>query len=112
VALSTWLSRDLWSTRADPSQFESSIVNMAINGRDATPEGGKLVVETRNVTIAANDVALQSEQKPGDYVQLSVSDTGAGMPPAVRDRVFEAFSTAKETGRGTGVGLAMVRDGL
>ena len=108
VALSTWLSRDLWSTRADPSQFQSAILRMAVNGREAMPNGGKLVVETWNVTIAAEDVALQSELKPGDYVQLAVSDTGAGVPPAVRDRVFEAYSSTKETGRGTGVGLAIV----
>jgi signal transduction histidine kinase len=108
VALSTSLSRDLWPTRADPGQFQSAILRMAVNGREAMPEGGKLVVETRNVTIAADHVALQSKLKPGDYVQLAISDTGAEMPLAVRSRVLEPYSSSKGTGRDAGVGLANV----
>jgi PAS domain S-box-containing protein len=108
IALSTSLARDVWLTRADPSQFQSAIVNMAVNARDAMPEGGRLVVETRNIQLDADHVDIHSELKPGHYVQLSISDTGTGMPPEVRDRVFEPFFTTKEKGRGTGLGLAMV----
>ena len=108
ITLSTSLARDVWATRADPGQFQSAIVNMAVNARDAMPKGGKLVVETRNMMLDADHADFQSELKPGEYVQLSISDTGAGIPPEVRDRVFEPFFTTKEKGRGTGLGLAMV----
>jgi PAS domain S-box-containing protein len=108
ITLSTSLARDAWSTRADPAQFQSAIVNMAVNSRDAMPQGGKLVIETRNIVLDADHSDYQSELQPGAYVQLSISDTGTGMDPAVRDRVFEPFFTTKEKGRGTGLGLAMV----
>lgn len=108
IALSTSLVHEVWLTRADPGQFQSAIVNLAVNARDAMPQGGKLVVETRNTALDTDHVDLQSELKPGDYVQLSISDTGAGMLPEVCDRVFEPFFTTKEKGRGTGLGLAMV----
>ena len=108
ISLSTSLARDVWLTKADPSQFQSAIINLAVNARDAMPRGGKLVVETRNITFGADHADFQPELKPGDYVQLSISDTGTGMPPEVRDRVFEPFFTTKEKGRGTGLGLAMV----
>jgi PAS domain S-box-containing protein len=108
ISLSTALAPDLWETRADPGQFQSAIVNLAVNARDAMPRGGKLVVETRNVTVDASHLGIDPDLEVGHYVQLSVSDTGTGMPPAVRDRVFEPFFTTKEKGRGTGLGLAMV----
>jgi PAS domain S-box-containing protein len=108
ITLSTSLASDVWSTRADPDQFQSAIVNMAVNARDAMPQGGKLVIETRNIVFDADHTDYQSELQPGAYVQLSISDTGAGMDAAVRDRVFEPFFTTKEKGRGTGLGLAMV----
>ncbi len=108
ITLSTSLARDVWSTRADPGQFQSAIVNMAVNARDAMPQGGKLVVETRNIELDSDHADDQSELQPGQYVQLSISDTGAGMAPEIRDRVFEPFFTTKEKGRGTGLGLAMV----
>jgi signal transduction histidine kinase/CheY-like chemotaxis protein len=108
ISLSTSLARDVWPTRADPSQFQSAIVNMAVNSRDAMPQGGKLVIETRNILLDADHADYQSELQPGQYVQFSISDTGAGMEASVRDRVFEPFFTTKEKGRGTGLGLAMV----
>jgi PAS domain S-box-containing protein len=108
VMLSTSLTRSVWAIRADPGQFQSAIVNMAVNARDAMPQGGKLVIETRNIVLDADHADFHPELKPGEYVQLSISDTGSGMPPEVRDRVFEPFFTTKEKGRGTGLGLAMV----
>src|SRR5215813_2332735 len=108
ITLSTSLARDIWPTHADPGQFQSAIVNMAVNARDAMPQGGKLVVETRNIVLEAEHADEQGELPPGQYVQLSISDTGVGMLPEVRDRAFEPFFTTKEKGRGTGLGLAMV----
>ena len=108
ITLSTSLTRDVWSTRADPNQFQSAIVNMAVNARDAMPLGGKLVMETRNIVFDDDHADYLSELQPGEYVQLSISDTGGGMEAAIRDRVFEPFFTTKEKGRGTGLGLAMV----
>ncbi len=108
ISLSTSLASDLWETRADPGQFQSAIVNLAVNARDAMPRGGKLIVETRNATIDTSHLDLDPGLKVGDYVVMSVSDTGTGMPPDVRDRAFEPFFTTKPKGRGTGLGLAMV----
>jgi PAS domain S-box-containing protein len=108
VVLSTSLARSVWAIRADPGQFQSAVVNMAVNARDAMPQGGKLVIETRNIVLNADHADFHPELRPGEYVQLSISDTGSGMPPEVRDRVFEPFFTTKEKGRGTGLGLAMV----
>ena len=108
VSLSTLLSPEVGSIRADPGQFQSALVNMAVNARDAMPGGGRLVIETRRITFDADHADFHSELKSGGYVQLSISDTGVGMPPEVRDRVFEPFFTTKEKARGTGLGLAMV----
>jgi PAS domain S-box-containing protein len=108
VMLSTSLARNVWAIRADPGQFQSAIVNMAVNARDAMPQGGKLVLETRNIVLDADHTDFHPELEPGEYVQLSISDTGSGVPPNIRDRVFEPFFTTKEKGRGTGLGLAMV----
>jgi signal transduction histidine kinase len=95
----------LWLCHVDPSLLETAILNLALNGRDAMPDGGVLEIETRNVAMDEGAVA---GCMPGSYVKLSVTDNGCGMPPEVRDRVFEPFFTTKEVGKGTGLGLSMV----
>jgi PAS domain S-box-containing protein len=108
VDLSTVLSGDLWRTRSDPAQIESAIINLAVNARDAMPDGGRLILETRNAEYTELDVAEEAGLKPGHYVQLSVTDTGTGMSPEIRERVLEPFFTTKQAGHGTGLGLSMV----
>jgi signal transduction histidine kinase/HAMP domain-containing protein len=95
----------LWLCHVDPSLLETALLNLALNGRDAMPDGGVLKIETRNVVV---DEGAAAGCLPGSYVKVSVTDTGCGMPPEVRDRVFEPFFTTKEVGKGTGLGLSMV----
>jgi signal transduction histidine kinase len=99
---------DLARTKADPSQLEQVIVNLAVNARDAMPEGGELVISTSNAEVDRERAAIQTEPKEGAYVRLVVSDSGMGMTPDVRQRIFEPFFTTKERGKGTGLGLATV----
>lgn len=108
IDLSNALSTSLWTVRADPSQIESAVVNLALNARDAMATGGKLIIETRNAIVDEDYAASEIGLTPGHYVQLSVSDTGTGMPADVQERVFEPFFTTKAAGRGTGLGLSMV----
>ncbi len=108
ISLSTVLAPDLWPVKVDPTEAESSLVNLAINARDAMPKGGKLVVETHNVRMDEIRSGDTIELARGDYVRISVSDTGMGMPAEVRDRAFEPFFTTKTRGHGTGLGLSMV----
>jgi PAS domain S-box-containing protein len=108
VSLSKSLSPDLWDTLADPNQFQTAIVNLTVNGRDAMPNGGRIYIETRNTLLDAGQLGTELDVEPGEYVQLSISDTGTGMAPEVRGRIFEPFFTTKEKGRGTGLGLSMV----
>ena len=102
------LAPDLWHTRVDPGQLENAILNLAINARDAMPNGGRLTVQTSNEPIDAAFCALHSDIEPGEHVVVRVTDTGCGMTPEVLARVFEPFFTTKESGKGSGLGLAMV----
>ncbi len=98
----------LWRAFADSTQTESAITNLAVNARDAMPNGGRITIETANATLEADYAALNPDVVPGDYVMLAVSDTGTGIPPAILARVFEPFFATKAAGKGTGLGLAMV----
>ena len=93
---------------ADPGQIENAMLNLAINARDAMPDGGKLTIECQSATLNDDDAAQRPEAVAGDYMVLVVSDTGTGMPAQVQARAFEPFFTTKEVGKGSGLGLSMV----
>jgi CheY-like chemotaxis protein len=90
------------------NQFENAILNLAINARDAMPDGGRLTIETRNTRLDASYARQQGDVEAGEYVVISVSDTGVGMAPHVADRAFDPFFTTKPIGLGTGLGLSMI----
>jgi CheY-like chemotaxis protein len=108
IEIEAMLQSDAWCAMADPSQLSTVLLNLAINARDAMPDGGKLTFENGNVMLDEAYAASNPEVVPGAYVMIAVSDTGVGIPAAIRDRIFEPFFTTKDTGRGTGLGLAMV----
>jgi PAS domain S-box-containing protein len=108
IAIRLDLAPDLWPTLCDPNQLESAILNLAINARDAMPDGGTLVLETTNIVLDAAYTARNPDLKPGDYICLAVSDTGTGMPASVVEQAFEPFFTTKPIGQGTGLGLSMI----
>jgi len=107
IKVETVLAIGLWEALCDTNQLESAILNLCINSRDAMPDGGRLTMETANTWLDAIG-ARQRNMQPGQYVAVSVSDTGAGMPPEVQERAFDPFFTTKPIGQGTGLGLSMV----
>lgn len=108
ITITVQTARDLHVTLADPSQIDQVLMNLCLNARDAMPKGGQLVIETRNIEITEDYCRLAPYAQPGDYVLLSVSDTGVGMDADTMEQVFEPFFTTKEMGKGTGLGLATV----
>jgi signal transduction histidine kinase/ActR/RegA family two-component response regulator len=108
VELVTRLGREVWPTEVDPSQLQTALVNLALNARDAMPNGGRLTIETQNAVLDAAYARHNADVTPGDYVMLAVSDSGAGIPKSDLERVFEPFFTTKEAGKGSGLGLSMV----
>jgi PAS domain S-box-containing protein len=108
VRLETVLASGLWRTHADPNQLENVILNLAVNARDAMPDGGRLTIETQNAHLDARYVAAHLGTAPGQYVLVAVTDTGTGMPEEVIAKAFDPFFTTKEVGKGTGLGLSQV----
>jgi signal transduction histidine kinase/DNA-binding response OmpR family regulator len=106
IQIETVIAGGLWNTLVDPNQVENTVLNLAINARDAMPDGGKLTVEVANASLDDAYAGAHAEVEPGQYVMLAVSDTGTGMTPEVMSRVFEPFFTTKPEGKGTGLGLA------
>jgi PAS domain S-box-containing protein len=107
IKVETVLATHLWSTLCDPNQLENAILNLCINGRDAMSDGGRLIIETAN-TVLDERGAQEHDVEPGEYVTVSVTDTGTGMAPEVLSRAFDPFYTTKPLGQGTGLGLSMV----
>jgi PAS domain S-box-containing protein len=108
IELTTLQAPSLGLVKADPGQIEQVILNLAVNARDAMPQGGRLILETKNVEVQEGDIQSPDAVPAGKYVMLSVSDTGVGMDPATQAHMFEPFFTTKEAGKGTGLGLATV----
>ncbi|MXR30302.1 response regulator [Pseudomonas sp. PICF6] len=108
IRLDMELDDQLWIAEADPNQLESALLNLVLNARDAMPDGGQLVVKTLNQHLDADFTQAYTNLEPGDYVVLSVQDSGCGMPEAVINRAFDPFFTTKPIGQGTGLGLSMI----
>jgi len=108
IKIATQVPYDLWPIVGDPTQLHQVLLNLAVNARDAMPQGGTLTVAAANITLAPRGVGTSNETGGGRHVMLTVSDTGLGIPPEIRERIFEPFFTTKEVGKGTGFGLATV----
>lgn len=108
IQLETVLAGGLWATKIDQHELESAVVNLAVNARDAMPDGGKLTIETANCHLDDGYAAENAEVKSGQYVMIAVTDTGEGMPPEVASKAFDPFFTTKPVGKGTGLGLSQV----
>ncbi|QYA10573.1 PAS domain S-box protein [Agrobacterium larrymoorei] len=106
IHIETHAGADLWATLVDPNQLENAVLNLCINARDAMPDGGRIIIEANNRKLDEDAVSLDLD--PGDYVSVSVSDSGVGIPADVIERVFEPFFTTKPIGVGTGLGLSMI----
>jgi CheY-like chemotaxis protein len=107
VVIEADLAADTWPVDVDASQLDNAVLNLALNARDAMPDGGRLTIASRNVAVEA-PAAAEAEIPPGDYVRIAICDTGTGMPEPVRERAFDPFFTTKAVGKGTGLGLSMV----
>jgi signal transduction histidine kinase/CheY-like chemotaxis protein len=108
IRIETVLEQGPMTAHIDPSRLTNAVINMAINARDAMPNGGKLLLETHRVVLDEAYAQANLDVRPGPYVMLAVSDTGTGMPPGVQQKAFEPFFTTKEVGKGSGLGLSMV----
>ncbi len=108
ITIMPQLTEDAWPALVDPGQLSTAILNLALNARDAMPDGGTLVLETRNIFLDDGYASMNPDVLAGNYVMIAVSDTGSGIPPGLIDRVFDPFFTTKEVGKGTGLGLSMV----
>ncbi len=108
IALETVLAGELWEAVVDPNQLENALLNLAVNARDAMPDGGKVTIETANTHLDAAYAAINTDVTPGQYVLIAVSDGGTGMSPAHVAQAFEPFFTTKEVGKGSGLGLSQV----
>jgi signal transduction histidine kinase/CheY-like chemotaxis protein len=108
VELETVRAARLWAVEADPNELESAILNLALNARDAMPEGGRLTIETANIELDRAYAASQTDVLPGQYISIAVSDTGSGMSESTIKQAFEPFFTTKPVGQGTGLGLSQV----
>jgi len=107
IDVETVIAGGLWNTLVDPNHLENVVLNLAINARDAMPEGGKLTLELSNAMLDDHYSALAADVREGQYVLLAITDTGTGMPPDVLERAFEPFFSTKPEGQGTGLGLSM-----
>ena len=108
IEIQSMLAHDCEPALIDPSQLSTAILNLALNARDAMPDGGKLTLETRNVVLDENYASMNREVTPGNYVMIAVSDSGNGIPASQLEKVFEPFYTTKDVGKGSGLGLSMV----
>jgi PAS domain S-box-containing protein len=108
VHIEAALDAAVWPALVDPSQLVAALINLALNARDAMPAGGKLTLTTGNALLDRSHAETSVDVRPGDYVMVTVTDTGIGIPSAIQDKVFEPFFTTKEVGKGTGLGLSMV----
>ncbi|MGE0667322.1 MAG: PAS domain S-box protein [Sphingomonadales bacterium] len=104
----TVMAAGIWSIEVDPAQLENALINLAVNARDAMPDGGKLTIETANARLDDEYARAYDDVKPGQYVMVAVTDTGTGMSPEVMERAFDPFFTTKDVGKGSGLGLSMV----
>lgn len=108
ITVVTNLPEDTWCATVDPAQFDNAVLNLCLNARDAMPDGGRITIAAANVALTDKDAGRHDAATAGDYVAISVSDTGCGMPPEIAARAFEPFFTTKGVGEGTGLGLSMV----